>query len=136
MMELGRLSTVLVLFVLALGLAGGVTSNIVACIVWDNWWPLFVLGAFLLASLPNVFMGWCSEWETDFMDDRSRSWQDVAYFLTGVFLASGFGIPFIMKHALVIELWPALLSLAGGLLIYGSIELYLRYFHTQKEDEF
>jgi hypothetical protein len=63
------------LVALAAALAIGVTLDLLACILWTNWWPLFVVGCFLAAPLPNIFFNQCSYDEASslaWMNERAR----------------------------------------------------------------
>ncbi|ELR17597.1 vacuolar protein sorting 55 protein [Acanthamoeba castellanii str. Neff] len=130
-------------------LAVGVTLGILACALWANWWPLFVVGCFLFAPLPHILFGWCySDDFAGFVDERSRGLKDVADFLTGSALAAGFGLPIILMHTDVhawlnratvlpgqqIDLGPMFMSMVGGAVVYLSVVAYVYVCHKGQEE--
>ncbi|KAL6057271.1 Vacuolar protein sorting-associated protein 55 [Balamuthia mandrillaris] len=119
----------------ALTLALGLTMNLVACILWKNWYPIIVAVVFLLAPLPNIIFHACTEPDTmAFIEGPQKNWQDMGYFLTGFLLVFGIGLPLIFIHATIIEVLPMVLCLIGGLVTYSSIETYVQFFHRRREE--
>lgn len=132
---MGRKSIMCMLVSLAAMLAVGVTLGILACALWANWWPLFVVGCFLFAPLPHILFGWCySDDFAGFVDERSRGLKDVADFLTGSALAAGFGLPIILMHTDVIDLGPMFMSMVGGAVVYLSVVAYVYVCHKGQEE--
>jgi len=123
-------SPIVGIIILAFSLALGVSLVLVACLVWMEWWPALVVLAFLLAPLPNSLFSRCG----DEYDAQARSWLDVGHFLTGAIIAAGVGIPIILTHVGEINVAQFFLSLAGGLIIYVSFELYIYFYHGQEEE--
>jgi len=113
-------------------LAIGLVLNLLACILWGNWWPLITIVAYFLAPFPNLFFARCGE---SYLDSASRNWQDTGYFLTGFLVVSGFGVPAVLTHAEIISTNAFILSLFGGLIVYGSILLYIHFFHSKSDED-
>jgi len=114
-------------------LAIGFLLNILACALWSNWWPLITVVAYFLAPFPNIFFARCGDSDPT---SPQRNWVDTGYFITGFLVVSGFGVPGVLTHADIINDKAFILSLFGGLIVYGSILLYIHFFHSKKEDDF
>jgi len=107
----------------------GVLCNILACVIWKNWLLFIVVVAYFLAPIPNVLFARCGD-PMD-MSGSNRSFKDLGYFLTGVFVVSGFALPAVLTHIQIIAWQALILSLAGGLIVYGTILAYLhKYYNT------
>eukprot|EP00008_Paramoeba_atlantica_P003056 CAMPEP_0201488962 /NCGR_PEP_ID=MMETSP0151_2-20130828/20763_1 /ASSEMBLY_ACC=CAM_ASM_000257 /TAXON_ID=200890 /ORGANISM="Paramoeba atlantica, Strain 621/1 / CCAP 1560/9" /LENGTH=147 /DNA_ID=CAMNT_0047874411 /DNA_START=118 /DNA_END=561 /DNA_ORIENTATION=+ len=129
--------------VLGFILASGIMLNILACALFDNnWWSFFVVLAYVTAPIPEfvarhircVCGGYCGE---DDGDERivSQGVLDAAHFTTGFLVASGLLLPLVLAHTRVIGVVPMILSLVGGLLVYGAIATYLHIYHESLTDE-
>ncbi|KAK3825086.1 MAG: vacuolar protein sorting 55 [Benniella sp.] len=116
---------------LAFVLALGFLLVIMSCALYGNWWPLFVVGTYVLAPLPNVVFGRLAD-RQDFMSDYQGGFADAGYFLTGLMVVTGFCLPVVLAHASVITIPAMIMSISGGILIYGTIIAYSRFF---SEDE-
>lgn len=115
---------------LALALSIGLLLNILACVIWNNWWPILVVIAYFFAPMPNLIFQRCG---SDPLDVSGRSFKDLGFFLTGFLVVTGFGIPAVMAHSEVIEIGALILALCGGLVVYASILVYLHFFHKKPD---
>ncbi|OAQ30464.1 vacuolar protein sorting 55 [Linnemannia elongata AG-77] len=102
-------------FVLALGFL----LVIMSCALYGNWWPLFVVATYVLAPLPNAVFGRYAG-RDDVMSDYQGGIADAGYFLTGLMIITGFCLPVVLAHAGVITVPAMIMSISGGLLIYGT----------------
>jgi len=94
-----------------------------------------VVVAYFFAPLPNLLCGRCVEGE-ELFSSVDRNYADTGYFLTGVLVVSGFGVPAVLAHSGMMQPPALVLAILGGLIVYGSILLYLHFFHRQmSEDE-
>ncbi|KAI9236092.1 MAG: vacuolar protein sorting 55 [Podila humilis] len=126
-MAAGLKSVIGLSFVLALGFL----LVIMSCALYSNWWPLFVVATYVFAPLPNAIFGRFAG-SDDMMSDYQGGYADIGYFLTGLMIVTGFCLPVVLAHAGVITAPAMIMSIAGGLLIYGTIISYSRFF---SEDE-
>eukprot|EP01114_Cavostelium_apophysatum_P013225 TRINITY_DN314_c0_g1_i1.p1 TRINITY_DN314_c0_g1~~TRINITY_DN314_c0_g1_i1.p1 ORF type:complete len:134 (-),score=12.77 TRINITY_DN314_c0_g1_i1:48-449(-) len=131
MMEESSSPNVKVIIILSGALAVGLLCNILSCVLWKNWLPFLVIVAYVLAPIPNLVCARCGH---DPLDASGRNFKDMGYFLTGFLVISGFGIPAVMAHSQVIRYEALLLALAGGLIVYATILIYLHMFHKKHED--
>lgn len=54
--------------------------------------------------------------------------------MTAIFVVSGLAIPAVLAHIKVIQVGALLMCISGGVVVYGTILLYLHAFHGQKEE--
>ncbi|KAL7310465.1 Vacuolar protein sorting-associated protein 55 [Mucor circinelloides] len=87
---------------LAFVLAIGFLLVILSCALYYNWWPLLVVATYILAPLPNALCGRCSG-EDDIMSDYNSGVIDAGHFITGMFIVTGFCLPFVLAHAEVVS---------------------------------
>mmetsp|Transcript_18878 Transcript_18878/g.26391 ORF Transcript_18878/g.26391 Transcript_18878/m.26391 type:complete len:135 (+) Transcript_18878:95-499(+) len=114
---------------LAFAVTVGLVLVIIACVVWQNGWPIIVVIAYFVAPIPNMIFGKCTSdpLETD------SGWKGVGYFLTGVCIVSGFALPLVLAHVDVINFRALLLSLAGGIIVYVAMLVFLHKFLPKSE---
>eukprot|EP01112_Ceratiomyxa_fruticulosa_P009929 TRINITY_DN2608_c0_g2_i1.p1 TRINITY_DN2608_c0_g2~~TRINITY_DN2608_c0_g2_i1.p1 ORF type:complete len:128 (-),score=24.33 TRINITY_DN2608_c0_g2_i1:91-474(-) len=113
-------------------LACGLLLNILSCALYHSAYPILVIVAYFLAPFPNLI---CAG-NADGLTETDSGIKDLGYFLTGFLVVSGFGIPIVLAHAEIIQLAALLMSLAGGLIVYGTILVYLHFFHGKEENPF
>ncbi|KAL0074083.1 vacuolar protein sorting 55, partial [Phycomyces blakesleeanus] len=94
------------------------------------------LATYVLAPLPNEIFGRCSEehgselWNDD---DNSSSFTDAGRFITGILIVTGFCLPFVLAHAEVITVPAMIMSIIGGVLVYGTIIAYTHFFSREQD---
>eukprot|EP00010_Vexillifera_abyssalis_P007229 CAMPEP_0201547722 /NCGR_PEP_ID=MMETSP0173_2-20130828/4225_1 /ASSEMBLY_ACC=CAM_ASM_000268 /TAXON_ID=218659 /ORGANISM="Vexillifera sp., Strain DIVA3 564/2" /LENGTH=169 /DNA_ID=CAMNT_0047956875 /DNA_START=16 /DNA_END=522 /DNA_ORIENTATION=- len=143
--SLGKHKQLILLILLACVLATGVMLNILACALFDNgWWTFFVVIAYIGAPIPDILCARCKDEEDSGVsfDEESgwrscciKGWSDGAYFTTGFLLLSGLALPLVLAHNDVVGLPTMIMSLSGGLLVYGSVMGYLRFLRKQSDDD-
>eukprot|EP01110_Echinostelium_bisporum_P003404 TRINITY_DN1830_c0_g1_i1.p1 TRINITY_DN1830_c0_g1~~TRINITY_DN1830_c0_g1_i1.p1 ORF type:complete len:127 (+),score=7.41 TRINITY_DN1830_c0_g1_i1:60-440(+) len=116
---------------LAACLAIGLVLNILACVLYKNGWPILVAIAYFLAPFPNIICG-----RTNAYGEVHAAAKDWGFFFTGFLVTLGFGIPSILAHSQIITLDALFLALAGGIIVYGTILVYLHFFYGKNEDPF
>jgi len=121
------------LMFLALSFSIGLLCDILACVIWQKWFLFIVVISYIFAPLPNLIFGRCGR---DPLDASGRNFKSMGFFLTGFLLVTGFAIPSLIVHADSDPKYGALvLSLAGGLIIYGSLIAYIHFFHRKGDYE-
>ncbi|KAG1110982.1 hypothetical protein G6F42_015166 [Rhizopus arrhizus] len=91
------------------------------------------MATYILAPLPNALCGRCSG-EDDIMSDYNSGVIDAGHFITGMFIVTGFCLPFVLAHAEVITVPAMIMSIAGGVLVYGTIIAYTHFFAHQGDE--
>ncbi|EPS40678.1 hypothetical protein H072_5467 [Dactylellina haptotyla CBS 200.50] len=133
-MPAAGLKTIIALsFVLAIGFLLVILSSA----LYSQYSPLFVVATYLLAPLPNAICGrYASAYNDDFMDSGSSASGilDLGRFLTGFLVLMGIALPAVLAHAGIIEYGAMIMSIIGGLLIYGTIIAFTMFF--QEESDF
>jgi hypothetical protein len=116
---------------LAFVLSVGILLNILSCALWGVWWPIFVVVAYILAPLPNLV---CARCAAGLDDSYQRAFFDAGYFLTGLLITSGFALPAVLAHLEIMSTSALVMALAGGLIVYSVLLLYIHYFHGKQEE--
>lgn len=125
-----------IIMVLAFTLALGLLCNILACIIWSNWWPIITVIFYFFAPIPDLMCSTCGRNHSDMFNPSSqRNFKDMGYFLTGLLVVSGFALPAVLAHADVINVGALFLAIAGGLIVYASIIVYIHFFHAKPKDD-
>ena len=98
---------------------------------------------FVLAPVPNSLCHQCSGAD-DFSADYSSAPADFGRFLTAIIVVSGLALPLVLAHSEVIHPVACWMSIAGGVLVYGTsawssrcratlrraVTVYSRYFSS------
>ncbi|KAB5564186.1 hypothetical protein DKX38_004240 [Salix brachista] len=90
---------------LAILVSGGIVLQILACALYNNWWPMLTVMMYVLLPMPLLFFTG-SDGSSLFTGSDS-GWVNVTKFLTGASAIGSIAIPVILKHAGVIG-WGAL----------------------------
>ncbi|KAL1413811.1 Vacuolar protein sorting-associated protein 55 [Vanrija albida] len=130
-MAAGLKTVIFLAFVLALGFL----LVILSCALWANWLPLLVAITFVLAPLPNSICFRCARAD-DISPEYNSAYVDFGRFLTGVLVATGFALPVVLQHSQLIKPEACWMSIAGGLLVYGTILVYSGWFGSGNDDDF
>eukprot|EP00003_Mantamonas_plastica_P028030 TRINITY_DN618_c0_g1_i2.p1 TRINITY_DN618_c0_g1~~TRINITY_DN618_c0_g1_i2.p1 ORF type:complete len:196 (-),score=16.64 TRINITY_DN618_c0_g1_i2:15-602(-) len=115
----------------SLMLCVGLVLNILACVLHNNWLPIIIVLTYLLAPLPNVM---CPPSDPNGYVTSSHDYGHVGEFLTGALLVSGFGLPLVLLHAEQIGVEAFLLGLFGGLIVYGTVVVWIKTYHDNKDE--
>ncbi|KAJ5053350.1 Vacuolar protein sorting-associated protein 55 [Penicillium rubens] len=103
------LKTIIALsFVLAIGFLLVILSSA----LWHKYWPLLVVGIYVVAPLPNWICQRCAN-PDDFMDSSSNSAMDFGRFLTGFLVLTGIGTSLVQQQPLLWDI-SSLRHLAPG----------------------
>lgn len=115
---------------LAILVSGGIVLQILACALYNNWWPMLTVIMYVLLPMPLLFFvgSDCSVFQ-----ESDNSWVNATKFLTGASAIGSIAIPAILKHAGVIG-WGALaLGLSSFFVFVLAIMLYIR---TNEDDSY
>lgn len=112
------------LALLAILVSGGIVLQILACALYDNWWPMLTAIMYVLLPMPLLFFAGSDT--SSLFTESSSGWVDACKFLTGASSIGSIAIPAILKHAGVIG-WGALGMQMGSYLIFVlAIVFYIR----------
>ncbi|XVE65234.1 hypothetical protein DITRI_Ditri07aG0164800 [Diplodiscus trichospermus] len=93
------------LAVLAILVSGGIVLQILACALYNNWWPMLTVIMYVLLPMPLLFFAGSNG--SSLFSESDNSWVSATKFLTGASAVGSIAIPAILKHAGVIG-WGAL----------------------------
>ncbi|KAF2146122.1 uncharacterized protein K452DRAFT_242693 [Aplosporella prunicola CBS 121167] len=124
------LKTIIALsFVLAIGFL----LVILSCALWHVYYPLLVVATYVIAPLPNWICNRAAN-PDDFMESAGNGVIDFGRFLTGFLVVMGIALPVLLAHCALISAPAMVMSIIGGLLIYGTIISFTMFF--QEDEEF
>lgn len=126
------LKTIIALsFILAIGFLLVILSS---ALFGPNYFPLLVVATYVLAPLPNAICARCHN-PDDFISEGSGTGMiDLGRFLTGFFVVMGIALPAMLAHSGIIQVPAMIMSIVGGLLIYGTIVSFTMFF--QEDNDF
>ncbi len=123
---------------LALAFAVGCLLNVLAAVIKldadrdPNAVVLTVIIFYFLAPWPNIMCKRCGGDGMDF-DGSGNVWRDMGFFLTGFLIVSGLAPPLALQQADEIGVAAMVMSIAGGVVIYGSVAAYSHVFSNKSE---
>ncbi|XP_020577767.1 vacuolar protein sorting-associated protein 55 homolog [Phalaenopsis equestris] len=111
------------LALLAIMVASGIVLQVLACAVYNNWWPMLTAVMYVILPMPLLFFAGSDS--SSLMSGESDSWVDFTKFLTGASIVGSIAIPSILKHAGIICLGALLMELSSFLIFGLAILLFL-----------
>ncbi|KAG4418892.1 vacuolar protein sorting 55 [Cadophora sp. DSE1049] len=115
-------------FVLAIGFL----LVILSCALFHQYLPLLVVATYVLAPLPNWICGRCAN-PDDFVESSGNAVVDFGRFCTGFLVLMGIALPVLLAHSGIILWYAAVMSIIGGVLIYGTIIAFGMFFEEEHE---
>ncbi|OCK84594.1 vacuolar protein sorting 55 [Lepidopterella palustris CBS 459.81] len=123
------LKTIIVLsFILAIGFLLVILSSA----LWHNYFPLLVVATYVIAPLPNWICSHAAN-PDDFMESAGSGVIDFGRFMTGFLVVMGVALPALLAHCHIIQVPAMVMSIIGGLLIYGTIVSFELFFQEEAE---
>ncbi|XP_050231125.1 vacuolar protein sorting-associated protein 55 homolog [Mercurialis annua] len=90
---------------LAILVSSGIVLQILACALYNNWWPMLTVIMYVLLPMPLLFFAGSDG--SSLFTESDNSWVNATKFLTGASAVGSIAIPAILKHSGVIG-WGAL----------------------------
>ncbi|RDL35247.1 Vacuolar protein sorting 55 [Venustampulla echinocandica] len=116
-------------FVLAIGFL----LVILSCALFKQYLPLLVVATYVLAPLPNWICGRCAN-PDDFGDSGgANAIVDFGRFCTGFLVIMGIALPAVLAHSEIIRIPAMIMSIIGGVLIYGTVISFGLFFQEEQE---
>ena len=113
-------------------LAIGFLLVILSSALYTNYLPLLVVATYVIAPLPNWICSRLSN-PDDFMESSSSAVIDFGRFMTGFLVVMGVALPVLLAHCNLIVPPAMIMSIIGGLLIYGTIISFTMFFQEEQE---
>ncbi|KAF7828528.1 vacuolar protein sorting-associated protein 55-like protein [Senna tora] len=108
---------------LAFLVSGGIVLQILACALYNNWWPMLTAIMLVFLPMPLLFLG--GSGGSTFLYESDDSWESASKFLTGASVIGSIAIPIILKHGGIIG-WGALaMELSSFFMFVLAILCYL-----------
>ncbi|KAI5865556.1 vacuolar protein sorting 55-domain-containing protein [Durotheca rogersii] len=127
-MATAGLKTIIALsFVLAVGFL----LVILSCALYGEYYPLLVVGTYVLAPVPNWVAGRCAN--PDDFESAGTGVLDLGRFCTGFLVVMGIALPAVLAHSGLICVAAMAMSIIGGLLIYGTVISFGMFFQEEQE---
>ncbi|KXS99176.1 hypothetical protein AC578_3036 [Pseudocercospora eumusae] len=128
-MAMAGLKTIILLsFILAIGFLLVILSSA----LFESYLTLLVVATYVIAPLPNWICAKAQQ-QDDFMDNGSSSVIELGRFITGFLVVMGIALPVVLAHCDQIKIPAMIMSIIGGLLIYGTIISFTLFFREQEE---
>ncbi|ODV59520.1 Vps55 family protein [Ascoidea rubescens DSM 1968] len=118
-------------------LAVGFLFIVLAGAIFGNWLPIIIGAIFALSHIPLIV---CKSLNSNgYIDDLSESSTyiiDFGRWLSSFLLISGFALSILLSHCHIITFSSMVLTIIGGLLIYGTVVYFTSFFDSNQSDEF
>jgi len=106
---------------------------ILSCALWKAYYPLLVVATYVLAPIPNWVCGRCANPDDFGTDGSGNALIDFGKFVTGFLVVMGVALPAVLAHSAIITIPAMIMSIIGGLLIYGTIIAFGMFFQEEQE---
>ncbi|XP_027337791.1 vacuolar protein sorting-associated protein 55 homolog [Abrus precatorius] len=118
------------LVLLAILVSGGVVLQILACALYNNWWPMITAITYVLLPMPLLFFAGS---ESSLFSESDSRWVNATKFLTGASAVGSIAIPTILKHSGVIG-WGALAMEFSSFFVF--VLAMMCYIRMNGEDDY
>merc|ERR1711975_160421 len=119
----GLKTIILLSFILAIGFLLVILSSA----LFRDYLTLLVVATYVVAPIPNWMCGKAQN-QDDFMDSGSNGVVELGRFMTGFLVVMGIALPVVLAHCDQIRVESMVMSIVGGLLIYGTIISFGMFF--------
>eukprot|EP00249_Psilotum_nudum_P007428 c20555_g1_i1 orf=171-551(+) len=114
--------TIQVLAGLACMFSCGILLQILACAIYNNWWPMLTVLMYIMVPMPCLFFGGGS---TECIGARDAGdWADTAKFLTGFSAVGSVAIPAILHHAELIKAGAMFIEFSSFFILLCTVLLF------------
>ncbi|KFY87253.1 hypothetical protein V500_07056 [Pseudogymnoascus sp. VKM F-4518 (FW-2643)] len=114
-------------------LAVGFLLVILSCALWHAYYPLLVVATYVMAPLPNWICSRCANPDDFGAEGGGNAILDFGKFVTGGLVVMGIALPAVLAHSAIITIPAMIMSIIGGLLIYGTIVTFGMFFQEEQE---
>ncbi|CAL9762396.1 unnamed protein product [Musa acuminata subsp. burmannicoides] len=109
---------------LAFMFSASILLQILACALYNNWWPMLSALMYVLLPMPCLFFG---DGSTRFLTSREGGgWINAAKFLTGASAMGSIAIPAILRHAHLIETGAMLIEFTSFFILVCTVLCFHR----------
>ncbi|KAJ0973392.1 hypothetical protein J5N97_021351 [Dioscorea zingiberensis] len=109
---------------LAFMFSASILLQILACALYNNWWPMLSALMYVVVPMPCLFFG---DGSTRFLTSREGGgWINAAKFLTGASAVGSIAIPVILRHAHLIETGAMLIEFTSFFILVCTVLCFHR----------
>ena len=101
--------------------------------IYGNWFPIII--GIIFAITKNIASSSDYDFNFDSTTTNSRAIIEIGQFLTAFLLVSGVYLPILLNHSLILTKTAMVLTIVGGLLIYGTVYTFSHYFDEPQEED-
>ncbi|KAL3499838.1 hypothetical protein ACH5RR_038931 [Cinchona calisaya] len=112
------------LAMLAILVSGGIVLQILACALYNNWWPMLTVITYVVLPMPLLFFAGSDT--SSLFSESGNAWVDATKFLTGAAAVGSIAIPVILKHAGVIGWGAMAMELSSFFVLVLAIMCFIR----------
>ncbi|XP_058104195.1 vacuolar protein sorting-associated protein 55 homolog [Magnolia sinica] len=116
---------------LAIMVSAGIVLQVLACALYNNWWPMLTVIMYVLLPMPLLFF--VGSDTSSLISTNGNGWIDATKFLTGASAVGSIAIPIILKHANVIGWGAMVMELSSFFVFVSAIVCFLQ---MSNEDEY
>lgn len=116
---------------LAIMVSCGIVLQVLACALYNNWWPMLTVLTYVILPMPLLFFTGSNS--SSIMYGDGDSWVNFTKFLTGASVVGSIAIPSILKHADVIG-WGALAMELSSFFVFAVA--ILCFLQMNNDDEY
>lgn len=124
-----QLSILAKLTILSIICTIGVTFLLLACVLPNSYWPMFILLFYVFLPIPIFIANSCNQY------GESTSANELAIFVTAILLVSTFGLLIVIYQKEYIKSQAFFFALTGNMIFIFTAIVYTILFH-RKTDEF
>ncbi|KAJ0975383.1 hypothetical protein J5N97_017355 [Dioscorea zingiberensis] len=117
---------------LAILVSGGIVLQVLACALYNNWWPMLTALMYVILPMPLLFFAGSNS-SSIMSSDSNNGWMNFTKFLTGASVVGSIAIPSILRHAGVIGSGALIMELSSFIVFVVAVLWYLR---MGNEDEY
>ena len=101
--------------------------QLLACVLYHNWWPALGLLVYVLIPMPYLFFGASDGSQQFYGDSGSDCWVEAGKFLAGLSATGAVAIPCTLAHAGAIGTGALVFSLSSTATLGAAVVVYERY---------
>lgn len=106
--------------------------------IYGNWFPIIVGILFGVAYIPVVATTAISSSDYEYNFDSSAGTGDAlkefGLFSSAFLLTLGFALPILLHHSLILTKTATVLTIIGGVLIFGTVFTFTHFFDEKEEE--
>lgn len=114
---------------------------VILAAIYGNWFPIIDGLIFAVAYLPAIITRAAfdnSDYDFNFdpqTTSQTLAIQEAGKFLTGFLVLTGFSLPILLHHSLILTKAALVLTIIGGGLIFGTVYTFSKAFDQEEDND-